>query len=95
MSYQFINNGASIRIERDGESTSIGKKSIRDITHIREDLIKIDMGDDCQGIYIRQMDVTAPSVSTAQELIYQLSLWITEAACINCDGAEEETPPMR
>lgn len=81
MSYQIVNNGPSLKIIYSGTEVSFSKKSIQEITLVREDIIKIDTGNKCDSIYIRRSQITIPVVTNIPELINQLNLWITESVC--------------
>ena len=94
MSYQIINNGPSLKIIYAGAEMSVSKRSIQEITVVREDVIKIDTGNKCDSVYIRHSQITVPVVGSITDLIDELNVWITESVC--CSGDEvSDTPPMR
>lgn len=65
MSYQFIDNGASIRIASDTGELLIMKRSIQRIQVVREDMIEIMTANPFQNIFFRRQDVTSPVTVSA------------------------------
>ena len=61
---EIINNGASLKINSDGSPRDIMKSQIREVTVVRDTIIKIDIGQGAlNNVFIDQLDVTNP-VST-------------------------------
>ncbi len=66
---QIINNGASIKIVTDGVARLIYKSQIREISVIRDSIIRIDIGEGAlYNVFIDQTTVTSPQTSSAEAL---------------------------
>ena len=89
MSYQITNNGPSLKIIYAGAEVSVSKRSIQEITVVREDVIKIDIGNKCDSIYLRRSQITVPVVGSITDLIDELNVWITESVCCNEDEVSD------
>jgi hypothetical protein len=77
MSYAIIDNDACIRFIRDGEHFFVLKTSIKSISLIREEIIKLET-DLCTGsIYIRFKDVTDPITFVPISLMTYLRYWVS------------------
>ncbi len=81
MSYQGIDNGASIRIVDDTGELLIMKRSIQRIQVVREDMIEITTADPFQNIFFRHKDVTAPVTNLALLLREAINGMITNCVC--------------
>ncbi|MBL7724216.1 MAG: hypothetical protein JNK27_08695 [Chitinophagaceae bacterium] len=79
MSYLVYDNGSSIKIvlEQDGSELTLLKSFIKELSIVREDVIKIG-GDCCNcNFYFRHQDVSYPVTANQVELINVISQWIT------------------
>ncbi len=77
MSYALYDNDDCIRFVRDGETFFIAKDSIKSISLIRSEIIKLET-DLCIGsIYIRHKDVTIPLTFTPISLMTYIRYWIS------------------
>jgi hypothetical protein len=81
MSYQLYDSGASIQfIFEGGSAIYILKQSIRRVTVIREDLLKIEIMNR-PAVYFRRMDVTEPVSISAEGLVNSINIWIENCLC--------------
>lgn len=69
MSYQILNNGASIKFVHETGEFLFMKNAIYDIALVREGTIKISSGDCSSGFYFRHQDVTDPITGNAIQLV--------------------------
>lgn len=69
MSYQILNNEASIKFAHETGEFLFMKNAIYDISLIRGDTIKISSGDCSSAFYFRHKDVTDPIVGNAILLV--------------------------
>jgi len=77
MSYAIFDNDACIRFIKDQETVFIAKSSIKSISLIRDEIIKLET-DLCIGsIYIRHKDVTDPLTFMPIQLMTYLRYWIS------------------
>ena len=77
MSYTIFDNDACIRFIRDTETVFIAKSSIKSISLIRDEIIKLET-DLCIGsIYIRHKDVSDPITFVPISLMTYLRYWIS------------------
>ena len=77
MSYAIFDNNGCIRFVRDQETVFIAKTSIKSISLIREEIIKLET-DLCIGsIYFRHKDVADPITFTPITLMTYLRYWIS------------------
>ena len=77
MSYAIFDNNACIRFVRDQETVFVAKTSIKNISLIRDEIIKLET-DLCIGsIYIRHKDVTDPITFMPISLMTYLRYWIS------------------
>jgi hypothetical protein len=78
MSYQIINTGSSLRFTSDDGFFFLLKHDIKAIKYVSDDLIKIETGFCCNGIFIYQSSVSIPFANNATELTAILSGWLKE-----------------
>ena len=77
MSYAIFDNNACIRFVRDQETVFVAKTSIKNISLIRDEIIKLET-DLCIGsIYIRHKDVSDPITFMPISLMTYLRYWIS------------------
>ena len=77
MSYAILDNNACIRFVRDQEAVFVAKTSIKSISLIRDEIIKLET-DLCIGsIYIRHKEVTDPLTFMPIQLMTYLRYWIS------------------
>jgi hypothetical protein len=77
MSYQIYDNNASIRFVNNGQTLFVMKSSIKAITQVREDMIKIDTGNCFGSIYFRHQDVSEPLTFMPIQLLTYLRYWVS------------------
>ena len=77
MSYAIFDNNNCIRFVRDQETFFLVKPSIKSISLIRDEIIKLET-DLCIGsIFIRHKDVTDPITFTPIALMTYLRYWVS------------------
>ncbi len=79
MSYVLYDNGSSIKFirEPEGDELTLMKSFIKELTIVREDVIKIG-GDCCScGFYFRHQDVSFPVTVSPIILVSTISQWVT------------------
>ncbi|MBS1610439.1 MAG: hypothetical protein JSS70_17120 [Bacteroidetes bacterium] len=86
MNYQITNDGGNIKFFAGSKEFSLEKSTIKGITVIRDDIIKISTGNCMGSIFIRQSHVTDPATTDATDLAIWLNGMMTEF---------EDTPPSR
>ncbi len=78
MNYQIYDNGDDIKfVGTGGEVLSLMKSSIKEITVVREDVVKIGLGCCLSNIYFRHVDVSMPGTPSATDLVILISNWIS------------------
>lgn len=78
MSYVINNNIATIRFTNGGQVYLLNKKAVREISVVRDDVIKISLGNCSSSIFIRHQDVSLPITQTAGILIDLMNVWISD-----------------
>lgn len=78
MSYEIYDHWASIKFVKDGLEFLLAKSSIKKISLIGNDTIKISTGNCMGGISFHHGDVSSPGEVSPEELIGYLNAWITE-----------------
>ncbi len=87
MTYELYNNEASIKIvpQQEGATVILLKSAIKEISVVRQDVIKLG-GKSCgDSKYLRYRSITYPSAVSALALVNLISEWLTN---------EDPTPPM-
>jgi hypothetical protein len=78
MSYEIYDYGACIKFVKDGIEFFLAKSTIKKISIIGSDTIKISTGNCLGSIFFHQRDVVAPENLIPIELVNYLNAWITE-----------------
>lgn len=65
---EIIDNVASLKIVADGGARLILKRHIHEISVLRSSVLKLDVGNPLQNIYIEHSEVTNPRTNNAEEL---------------------------
>ena len=86
MSYQILNNNASIKFVHENGEVLLMKDSIYDIAMMEGDIIKISSGDCGSGFHFRHKDVTAPITANVILLVDLIGAML---------NPNIETPPSR
>lgn len=68
MAVEIINQGASLKVVTNGVARYITKFQIKEISIVKEDFIKLDVGQGLYNIFIDYADVSTPATSTIDEL---------------------------
>jgi hypothetical protein len=76
MGYRFSNNNSSIKVDKGTGSLLLEKAVIKEISIVREDLIKISTGSCFSALLFRHSDIDFPSLPSALSFISQLNTWI-------------------
>ncbi len=79
---EIIDNGASLKIITDGGARLILKQHIHEISVLRSSVLKLDVGNPLQNIYIEHSEVTNPRKNNAEELRDTLNEMLRDD-CIN------------
>jgi hypothetical protein len=73
MATEIINNGASLKIKIDGDPRDIIKSQIREVTVVRDTIIKIDIGlGALYNVFVDQATVTVPVSTDVNDLKDQI-----------------------
>jgi hypothetical protein len=64
------------------------KTTIKTISIIRQETIRIDVNETHKSIAFRHAEVTDPVTGSAQDLALLLNGMITECVCCNCGGED-------
>lgn len=85
------NMGASIKFAGHDGLRLVLKSSIKTISIIRHETIRIDVNDTHKAIAFRYTEVTDPVTNSAHDLAYLINDMITECVCCNCssDNAQD------
>jgi len=78
MTYSISDNIKSIRFVASNKETLICKQAIKEVTMVRDGLLRIDTGD--AAIMFHHADVGSPSTPTPDVLLGLISDWINDAA---------------
>lgn len=87
MSYEIYDHWASIKFVKDGVEFLLAKSSIKKISLIGNDTIKISTGNCMGGISFHHSDVVAPGEVSPEGLISYLNAWITASLLPPIGGA--------
>jgi hypothetical protein len=82
------NMGASIRFTSGESLKLVLKHTIKTISVIRHETIRIDVSEAHKAIAFRHAEVTEPVTSSAQALAYLINDMVTECVCCNCTGPD-------
>lgn len=77
MSYQITNTGASLRFISGDGFFFLMKHHIKSIHHIRDSVIRINIGCCMHSIYIDADQVAEPATGSAEQLADTLNQWTT------------------
>lgn len=79
MSYAIYDNGSSIIfvLEQDGSELTLLKSFIKELSIVREDVIKIGGGCCNCNFHFRHQEVSYPVTANAVALVNAISQWIT------------------
>src|SRR4051812_3522399 len=66
---QIINDGAVIRIEKNGKTLLVAKDQVKTIDTVHENVVRIDIGEGpLKNIFLNYQEVAEPLVASASEL---------------------------
>lgn len=66
---QIMNDGAVIRVEKNGKTLLVAKEQVKTIDTVHENIVRIDIGEGAlKNIFLNYQDVTVPAVASANEL---------------------------
>jgi len=68
MSIQIVNNGATIKVITNGVARYIVKSQIKFIDIVKNTIIKLDVGQGINNIYLNHQDVSDPQTASPEEL---------------------------
>jgi hypothetical protein len=88
MGYFIEDKSSSIRFVLGTKDFFLKKSSIKEISVVRADIIRINCGSCMGSIFIRHKDVTNPVTASAAVLALQLNTWLTVAAPGGGSGGE-------
>jgi len=88
VAYSIEDKVSSIRFVLGARDFFLKKSSIKEISVVREDIIRINCGSCMGSIFIRHKDVTAPVTAFAAVLALQLNTWLAVAAPGGGPGGE-------
>ena len=78
MSYEIYDHWACIKFVKDGVEFFLAKSSVRKISIIGNDTIKISTGNCLGSIFFHNQDVITPENLTPLEIVNYLNGWITQ-----------------
>lgn len=76
MSYQIINNGASIKFISEAGQFLLPKEIVKQVAMVRDDIIKIVTGDCSGSIFIHHRDVSVPATGNTFLLFDELNVML-------------------
>ncbi|MEP7374736.1 MAG: hypothetical protein ABI675_15175 [Chitinophagaceae bacterium] len=88
MAIEIKNNGASIRFIGNAAEKLVMKHTIKNVSVIRQESIRIDMDETLKNIAFRHSDVTEPVTSNAVILAAAINAMITACVCCECNSEQ-------
>ena len=88
MGYVIEDKSSSIRFALGSRDFFLKKSSVKEISVVRADIIRINCGSCMGSIFIRHKDVTTPVTAFAAVLANQLNSWLTVAGTGGGSGGE-------
>ena len=89
MAVEIINNGATIKIIKDGASKLISKIQIREISVVNTNIIKLDTGQGLYNTFITFADVTNPVTANPDALRDAINSMLASGGTVGSGGATE------
>lgn len=89
MAIEIINNGATLKIIRDGASKLISKIQIREISVVNTNVLKLDTGQGLYNTFISYPDVTNPVTANPEALRDAVNSMLATGGSIGGGGATE------
>lgn len=86
MTYQIANDGGNIKFFAGSKEFSLEKSVIKEISVVRDDIVKINTGNCLGSLFIRHRNINDPITTNALNLAIWLNLLMTEFV---------ESPPSR
>ncbi len=80
MATQILNNGATLKITISGVTKLLAKNQIKEITLVKTNIVKIDIGAGIGNLFITYADVTVPAVATPDDLVAEINTMLAAAA---------------
>jgi hypothetical protein len=66
---QIINDGAVIRIEKDGKILLVAKDQVKTIDTVHDNIVRIDIGEGpLKNVFLNYLEIGEPATSSADEL---------------------------
>src|SRR6059058_5310185 len=86
---QIINDGAVIRIEKNGKTLLVAKDQVKTIDTVHDNIIRIDIGEGpLKNIFLNYQEVSSPSVGSASELRDTIKAMMLTDAYMGGDAKE-------
>lgn len=87
MATQILNNGATLKITISGVTKLLAKNQIKEITLVKTNIVKIDIGAGIGNLFINYTDVTSPSTASPDDLVAEINNMLAAAGVVG--GATE------
>ncbi|WP_121355752.1 hypothetical protein [Flavisolibacter nicotianae] len=86
---QITNDGAVIRIEKNGKILLVAKDQVKTIDTVHENIVRIDIGEGpLKNIFLNYQEVSAPAVGSANELRDTIKAMMLTDAYLGGDAKE-------
>src|SRR3954470_17289161 len=84
-----INDGAVIRIEKNGKTLLVAKDQVKTIDTVHDNIVRIDIGEGpLRNIFLNYQEVSTPTVASANELRDTIQAMMLTDAYLGGDAKE-------
>ena len=84
------NNGSSIRFSSSLGDKLVLKHSIKTVSVIKHETIRLNINEEIKNLAFRHSDVVNPITGNAHELALLINTMITDCVCCKCSAGTEE-----
>lgn len=91
MATQIVNNGATLKVIISGVTKLVAKLQIREITVVKTNIIKIDIGQGVGNLFVSYPDVTAPATTSPDELVSEINSMLAQSAAGGATEAKQDS----